>query len=132
MIKKEYTIQDTMRPILDFLESRPAISVNKIVEPLDFHVAQFYDFKNGKRNDFPEKHIWPLVVELCHYGFEAGGWRFSYDEDVHCIFIETPTGKQVDAIIHEEGSGSWIEHKVSVSRALISEEYKLIDFLNKC
>lgn len=120
------------QPILEFLSSRPALSIRALAKACNFNPNQWYDFIAGHKPNFPDQHTWALACELCRYGLEIDGWRFTYDAETGSLFIEKPVGEPAEVIEHENegGTRSRFEYRVPMSRDVITGPADLAGFLD--
>lgn len=116
--------------IANFLRDRPAISISAIEREAELPKNTVHNYVNGARGTWPMRHTWPLTIVLCQYGFEAHGWRFTYDEAIDTFFIERRLDKEAEVIEHEENGRSWFEYLVPVERHMISDPFDLVEFFN--
>lgn len=71
--------------IISFLESHPAISVNRVEKDLKIPRSTLV-LNRAKERGIPKKHIFPLICYLADYGLKINGYTLTYDKAIDSIF----------------------------------------------
>lgn len=121
------------KPIVDFIDARPALSIRALAKEAGLNPNQWYNFRAGHDKSLPDTYAWALACELARYGLEVDGWRFEYDAETGCLFLEK-TIDLVETIEHENEAKtrSWFEYRVATSRDVLARPDDLAGFLEKC
>ena len=117
--------------IASFLRDRPAISVSAIEREAEIPRNSIQNYMNGTRETWAARQTWTIIIVLCKYGFEANGWKFTYNEQIDAFFIERRLDKRPKVIERKENGRSWFEYHVPVTRHMIETELDLIAFFNR-
>lgn len=94
-------IMDNKHPLLQFIRSRPALAASKLgIAPS--MMSQFLN--NQKPFNWDSSLIFPLTCELCAYGLEVEGWRFTFDPNpVPTVYAEKWTGDKIRIVENKKG-----------------------------
>lgn len=114
-----------MKAITDYLISHPLIPIRSLEKAAGCPKLTIQQALKGQKPGIPAKWIWLICRELCDYGFSFSGWRFSYDKETDCFFVEKP----IDRAPVSHDKGDHFEYQVWMSRNVISDDIELIEFL---
>jgi len=120
-----------MKAITDFLLSHPLISISPLERAAGCPPLTIQAVLAGNKPAIPEKWAWQIIVVLCEYGFAVQGWRFTYDVDTDCFFVEKAIDRPPIITEHKDKTGIWLEYQIGHYREVISSEPELLNFLKR-